>query len=69
MASDNDTAAAGRRLLVVQVLGLDTGLAGDPLESLTILVLANAANVDDGVGLENVLRSDWLAVIAKKILT
>lgn len=55
VASDDDTAAAGGRLLVVQVLGLDAGVARDLLQRLAVLVLADAANVDGRVGLEDVL--------------
>ena len=55
VASDDDTAAAGGGLLVVEVLGLDTSLLADVLKSLAVLVLANAANVEDGLGGQDVL--------------
>ena len=54
VASDDNTAAAGGRLLVVEVLGLDTSICRDLLKSLTVLVLANAADVYDRLGLEDV---------------
>ena len=57
VASDDDTAAACRCLLIVEVLGLDASLARDLLERLAVLVLADAANVDGRLGLENVLRA------------
>lgn len=57
VSSDDDTAAAGGGLLVVAVLGADTGLSGDVLEDLPVLVLSDAANVDGGVGGQNVLST------------
>lgn len=54
--NDNTTATSGS-LLIVEVLCLDTSIGRDLLESLTVLVLSNATNVDDRVGLENVSRT------------
>lgn len=50
VASDHDTAATSGGLLIVEVLGLDTGLLADVLEGLTVFVLADTANVEDGFG-------------------
>jgi hypothetical protein len=55
VASNDDATATSGGLLVVEVLGLDTGLLADVLEGLTVLVLANAANVEDRLGGEDVL--------------
>jgi hypothetical protein len=55
VASDDDTAAASGGLLVVEVLGLDTSLLADVLESLAVLVLTDAANVEDRLGGQDVL--------------
>lgn len=54
VASDDNTAATSRSLLVVEVLSLDTSIGRDLLESLAVLVLANASDVDDRFGLEDV---------------
>lgn len=58
VAGNDNTAATGWGLLVIEVLGLDARFPADPLQSLAILVLADAANVDDRVGLEDVLCND-----------
>jgi hypothetical protein len=55
VASDDDATATSRGLLVVEVLGLDTSLLADVLEGLAVLVLTNAANVQDGLGGQDVL--------------
>lgn len=62
MASDDNTAATSGGILVVEVFGLDSGVAGDLLQGLAVLVLANAAKVDDRFGVEDVLRDVPLAV-------
>lgn len=60
VASDDNTALAGRGVLIDAVLGVDTGLLAGLLEDVTVLVLTNAANVHDGVVREHVL--DCLSV-------
>lgn len=55
MAGDDNTAATSGCLLVVEVFDLDAGVAGDLLQGLAVLVLANAADVDNRLGLEDVL--------------
>jgi hypothetical protein len=55
VAGDDDTALAGGLRLVDTVLGVDTGLLTGLLEDLAVLVIANTANVDDGVVGEQVL--------------
>lgn len=55
VASDDDTTATSGGLLVVEVLSLDTSLLADVLEGLAVLVLADAANVEDGLGGQDVL--------------
>jgi hypothetical protein len=55
VASDDDTTSASGGLLIVEVLGLDTSFLADVLEGLAVLVLANAANVEDGLGGQDVL--------------
>ena len=55
VAGDNDTATAGGLLLVVAVADLEAGLLGGIGEDLTVLVLADTAEVDDGRGREDVL--------------
>lgn len=57
VASDDNTAATGGRLLIVEVLGLDTSIGRDLLQRLTVLVLANTANVDDRVWLKDICRT------------
>ena len=54
VAGDDNTAATSGSLLVVEVFGLDTSVGRDLLESFAVLVLANAADVDDRLGLQNV---------------
>lgn len=55
VAGDDDTTATSGGLLVVEVLGLDTSLLADVLKDLAVLVLANAADVQDGLGGQDVL--------------
>ena len=55
VASDDDTAATSGGLLVVEVLGLDTSLLADVLEGLAVLVLTDAANVEDRLRRQDVL--------------
>ena len=56
MAGDDDAAAASGSLLVVAVLGADAGFGADVLQDLAVLVFADAADVDGGVGGEDILR-------------
>lgn len=58
VASDNDTATAGRLSLVDTVADLKASLLGGIGEDVGVLVLANAAEVDDGLGREDVLRNE-----------
>lgn len=58
VASDNDTAAASGLLLVDTVADLKASLLGGVGEDVGVLVLANAAEVDDGLGREDVLRNE-----------
>lgn len=46
VACDDDTAATGRGLLIIAVLGADAGFGADVLEDLAVLVFADAADVD-----------------------
>lgn len=55
VAGNNDTTLAGGLDIVDTVLRLDTGLGAGLLEEIGVLVLANAANVDDRVVGEHVL--------------
>lgn len=55
VARNDDTTAASRCLLVVQVLGLDARLLGNLLQRLAVLVLADAANIYGRVGRQHVL--------------
>lgn len=57
VASDDDTTTTSGSLLIVQVLGLDTGFLADVLKSLAVLVLAHTTNVEDRLGGEDVLRT------------
>jgi hypothetical protein len=61
VSGDNDTAAAGRRLVVVAVFGADASFGADVLEDLAVLVFADAADVDCGIRWENVLIRQILA--------
>ena len=56
VASDNDTAAAGGLGLVDTVADLKASLLGGVGEDVGVLVLANAAEVDNGLGREDVLQ-------------
>ena len=58
VASDNDTATAGGLGLVDAVADLKASLLGGIGEDVGVLVLANAAEVDDGLGREDVLRNE-----------
>lgn len=55
VAGDDDTALAGRLDIVDTVFGVDTSLGASVLEEIGVLVLSNAANVDDRVVRKNVL--------------
>ena len=63
VAGDNNTTTAGRGFLVVKIFGLDACVTGDLLQGLTVLVLADATKVDNGVGCENVLRGNELTYV------
>lgn len=56
VASDNNTTLAGRLGFINTVLGVDTGLLTGLLEDVTELVLANTADVDNGLLRKHVLR-------------
>ena len=58
VASDNDTATAGGLGLIDAVADLKASLLGGIGEDVGVLVLANAAEVDDGLGREDVLRNE-----------
>jgi mRNA-degrading endonuclease toxin of MazEF toxin-antitoxin module len=64
VAGDDDAAAARGSLLVVAVLGADARFGADVLEDLAVLVLANAADVDGGVGGEDVLCKGHILALA-----
>ena len=55
VAGDDNTAATSGGLLIITVGSLDTGMGTDVLKLLAVLVAANAANVDGGIGGEDVL--------------
>lgn len=55
VTGDDDTALAGRLRIVDTVLGVDTSLLAGLLQDLAILVLTDAADVDNGVVREQVL--------------
>jgi len=57
VAGDNDTATASGLLLVDTVADLKAGLLGSLCEDVGVLVLTNAAEVDHGLGREDVLGS------------
>jgi hypothetical protein len=57
VASDDNTTLAGRLGFINTVLGVDTGLLTGLLEDVTVLVLANAANVDNGLLGKHVLKN------------
>jgi hypothetical protein len=65
VASDNDTAFASGLSLVDTVLSVDTSLLAGLLQDVTVLVLANAANVDDRVLGEHIL---WKTVRTEILL-
>lgn len=56
VAGDDNTAATGGLLLIVAVLNAEADLLDRLLQGLGVLVLADAANVNGGVGREDVLR-------------
>jgi hypothetical protein len=56
VASDDNTAAACGRLVVVSVLGAHASVSGDLLEGFAVAVAADAADVDGGGGGEDVLQ-------------
>lgn len=55
VAGDDDTTFAGGLDIIDTVFSVDTSLCASVLEEIGILVLSNAANVDDRVVGENVL--------------
>lgn len=55
VAGDNDAAAAGGLLLIDAVANLEAGLLGRVGEDVGVLVLADAAEVDNGLGRQHVL--------------
>jgi hypothetical protein len=55
VASDDNTTLTGGLGLVDTVLGVDTGLLTSLLEDLTVLVLTDATDVDNGLLREHVL--------------
>jgi hypothetical protein len=58
VASDNDTATTGGSGLVDAVADLKTSFLGGIGEDVGVLVLANAAEVDNGLGREDVLQEE-----------
>jgi hypothetical protein len=58
VASDNDTATTGGSGLVDAVADLKTSFLGGIGEDIGVLVLANAAEVDNGLGREDVLQEE-----------
>lgn len=58
VASDNDTATASGLSLVDTVADLKASLLGGIGEDIGVLVLANAAEVDNGLGREDVLQGE-----------
>ena len=58
VASNDDTAAAGGLGLVDAVTNLEASLLGGIREDVGVLILANAAEVDNGLGREDVLRGE-----------
>jgi hypothetical protein len=58
VASDNDTATTGGSGLVDAVADLKTSFLGGIGEDVGVLVLANAAKVDNGLGREDVLQEE-----------
>ena len=55
VTSDDNTTLTGRLGLIDTVLGVDTGLLASPLEDLTVLVLTDTTDVDNGLLREHVL--------------
>jgi hypothetical protein len=58
VASDNDTATTGGSGLIDAVADLKTSLLGGIGEDVGVLVLAHAAEVDNGLGREDVLQEE-----------
>ena len=58
VASNDDTATASGLGLVDTVVDIKASLLGGIGENVGVLVLANAAEVDDGLGREDVLRNE-----------
>ena len=65
VASDNDTATASGLGLVDAVADLKASLLGGIGEDVGVLVLANTAEVDDGLGREDVLRNELERCVAE----
>jgi len=59
VAGDDDAAAAGGLLLVDKVFSAETSFLTGRVKGVGILVGANAADIDNGVGGENVLLVGW----------
>jgi hypothetical protein len=66
VASDDDTALAGGLGLVDTVLSVDAGLLAGLLQDITILVLADTANVDNRVVGKKVLYRLLVYLIDKR---
>lgn len=66
VASDDDTTSTGWLLLVVTISDSKASLLVCILQNICILVLANAAEEDHGVGLKQVLRAE--AIVSLKIV-
>ena len=65
VASDDNTAAASGLGLIDTVADLEASLLGGIGEDVGVLVLANTAEVDDGLGRENVLRNELERCVAE----
>lgn len=63
VASDDNTTLTGGLGLVDTVLGVDTGLLASLLEDLTVLVLTDTTDVDNGVLREHVLRKLSISIM------
>ena len=63
VASDDNTTLAGGLGLVDTVLGVDTGLLASLLEDVTVLVLTDTTDVDNGVLREHVLRTLSISIL------
>lgn len=58
VASNDDTATASGLGLIDTVVDIEASLLGGIGENVGVLVLANAAEVDNGLGREDVLRNE-----------